>query len=247
MLRMGGGISSIYRNLYFCGHCWNVVSLLCEKLGTDARSVRQRNYLTDCPAGQAASGFVALAFRRACVSIQSARLKAGSTIAPEIQAAAQTLPFGRKRDQRVEFLPRGAGIHGFGCEARAFKKIRGAPGGDDCSSSVGYDDVAARAWFAGQDGAEEFRVVCGVAAEHRGNWRAAEAEIFGRDFVDADVATSHVAHFCFAGQRNLVEAACTVNDECALDAEFGERSRHFFHHACGEDTGDLRTRARRIR
>src|SRR6267378_3112796 len=247
MLRMGGEISSIYRNLYFCGHCWYVVSLLCEKLGTDSRSMRQRDYLTDCPAGQAASGFVALAFRRACVSIQSARLKAGSTIAREIQTAAETLRTGSKRDQRVEFHPRGAGIDRFGGEERAFVKIRGAPDGDDCRRSVGYDDVAARAWFAGQNGAEEFRVVCGVASENRGNWRAAEAEIFGRDFVDADIATSHVAHFCFAGQGNFVEAACTVNDECALDAEFGERSRHFFHHARGEDAGDLRPRARLIR
>ena len=115
--------------------------------------MRQRDYLTDCPAGQAASGFVALAFRRACVSIQSARLKAGSTIAPEIQAAAETLRTGSKRDQRVEFHPRGAGIDRFGGEARAFVKIGGAPSGDDRRRGVGYDDVAARAWFAGQDGA----------------------------------------------------------------------------------------------
>src|ERR1700676_5107987 len=112
--------------------------------------------------------------------MQSARLKAGSTIASEISVAAQALRFGRKRDQGVKFLASGAGIDRFGCEARAFEEIRGASGGDERCGGVGYNDVTARTWLAGNDGAEEFRIERGIAAGDRGNRRAAEAKGFGR-------------------------------------------------------------------
>src|SRR5580704_13867402 len=75
----------------------------------------------------------------------------------------------------------GSAVYGFGREGESAAKIGREVGGDEDGGGVEEDDVAAWAGLAGEDGAQDAGVGCGVAALKGVDGGAVKAEIFGED------------------------------------------------------------------
>ena len=151
----------------------------------------------------------------------------------------------RKTNQSIQFFAGGAGVDGIGGEAHAVEEIRDAAGGDERGGGVGENDVAMRRVFAiekraAENSVDDFGVVFGVAASVGVRRRAAEAEIFGRNFVRASRASVEFGDVRFAAERNFVEAVGTVNDEGAFDSELRESAGEKFGVMRRGNADDLR-------
>src|ERR1700733_15792041 len=121
----------------------------------------------------------------------------------------------RKLGKAFELFFCDARVYGTGRQRNGVAQMIGAPGGDEGSGGVEEDDIAARGFLAGQHFANQLGIQGGVSASDVIERGALPAELFGGDFVAANLSIAHLGDVGCGGDGDFVEAIASVNYEGA--------------------------------
>src|SRR6516225_4788757 len=110
-------------------------------------------------------------------------------------------------------------INRVSCQRYRFADAVGVCCGDQRRSRVEDDNIATWGTFTFEHGANDSCVVRGVAARDGGERGRFQAELFGGDFIGADIAIAHFGDLRRAGYGDLVETVASVDHKRAAKPE----------------------------
>ena len=149
-------------------------------------------------------------------------------------------------DELLQFRERGAGGNGAVGNPGSFEEAFRDAGDDEGSGGVHDDDVVRGAWLTLEDFANEGGILHRSAATEGFEWSGMQAKVGGRDGEGGDAWPADFDDLCFAGERELVEAATPVKHEGAGNAKFGEGFSDQSEHIRRKHTENLRVGGSRI-
>jgi len=151
-----------------------------------------------------------------------------------------------KLDELLQFRERRAGGNGAVGDLRSFEEAFRDAGDDEGGGGVHDDDVVRWAWLTLENFANEGGILHRSAATEGFEWSWMQAKVGGRDGEGGDAWPADFDDLCFAGERELVEAATPVKHEGAGNAKFGEGFSDQGEHLRRKHTEDLRVGSSRI-
>ena len=103
----------------------------------------------------------------------------------------------RKLHQKLQSLPRVAGIDGISGKRHRVADAIGVAGSDQCSCGIEQHDVAAAGALAIQNCANDGRILLRITSSDLLEGRALQAEFFRRDFIHAHLRRCAPRQFCW--------------------------------------------------